>query len=97
MYTECYALGNFISINIYISFRDLPNLYCWKMLGCVGQMQLKDISNIFTKYNLSIIITSPKGCLDSLDILGIDHFICGDTLWLSGSLFLREILAKFLQ
>lgn len=50
------------------------------MLSCIGQMQLKDISNIFTKHSFRIITTDPKGYLDSLDILGIDHFICGATM-----------------
>lgn len=58
------------------------------MLSCIGQMEPKDISNIFTKYNLRIITTDPEGYLDSLDILGIDHFICGAAMWLSGLFFL---------
>lgn len=31
------------------------------MLSCIGQKQLKDISNIFTKFSLSTIIIDPKG------------------------------------
>lgn len=51
------------------------------MLSCMGQMQLKGISNSFTKYSLNITVIDPEGYLGSLDILGIDHFICGATMW----------------
>lgn len=39
-------------------------------------MQLKDILNSFTKYNINIY----KGCLSSLGILGIDHCIHGASM-----------------
>lgn len=42
---------------------------------------MKDITNSFTKYSFSITVIDPKGYVGSLDILGIDHLICGPTMW----------------